>query len=397
MSSVVKSLSKCAVCESSQIEEAIHLPELPLSGTYAPKDRPKDFQGYDLTLMLCESCKHLQLADQLDPSTMYTAEDYHFRGGMSAKCNERLDCLLAFIKSSTKDRKFKTILDVGCNDLFFLNNLKDFADKLVGADPILKDRDGEVSPEGIHLIGKAVEELKVEDLPKKADLVLCIHTLEHLSDPKVALRNMLEVASDDAFFLIEIPNFEVLQNRKRFDQLFHQHLHYFTESSLTKLIESAGCKVVSKMQSDIHWGSLLFMFSKKGMITEKLSPLINPEAISKERIAEDYNCFKEKHNGVGEYLNQQENLYGYGAALLLPVMAYHWKSDLSGLKCIYDDDPGKEGLSYSNLNIEIKTPTQNSFNKEASFFVTAVDNFSSISRNLKSKPLKKIINPLDIA
>ena len=43
-------------------------------------------------------------------------------------------------KGIVKDEKFKTIVELVCNDLYLLKSLKLYADKLIGIDPILKGK-----------------------------------------------------------------------------------------------------------------------------------------------------------------------------------------------------------------------------------------------------------------
>ena len=59
-----------------------------------------------------------------------------------------------------------------------------------------------------------------------------------------------------------MPNFDTLVQRCRFDQVFHDHAHYFTERSLAKLLSNAGAEYVGHVEDYHNWGSIAVAFRK---------------------------------------------------------------------------------------------------------------------------------------
>lgn len=112
---------------------------------------------------------------------------------------------LTVLVETAKPLEPKTILDVGCGEGFTLTKLK--------AEKIGK------TLEGIEYLDRAIELGKqhhpdihikkgtVYDLPYKNnsfDLVICTEVLEHLEDPKKALKEMARVAKK--YCLFSVPN-----------------------------------------------------------------------------------------------------------------------------------------------------------------------------------------------
>ena len=89
-------------------------------------------------------------------------------------------------------------------------------------------------------------------------------------------------------------------------------------------------------------------------------------------------------------------IYGYGAALLLPVLAYHLKTDFSFLKAVIDDAKEKDGLFYANLPLEIQHSSKITKFNELTIFITAIDNVKPIMTKLFSYRPKHIIYPFHI-
>ena len=94
------------------------------------------------------------------------------------------------------------------------------------------------------------------DLPDRTyEVVLCGDVLEHTVDPVAVLRRLLRCATDDATFVISLPNVAHLAVRVmllfgRFPRmekgiLDKTHLHFFTRDTAEAVLREAGLRVAS--------------------------------------------------------------------------------------------------------------------------------------------------------
>ena len=96
-----------------------------------------------------------------------------------------------------------------------------------------------------------VEEAHLPD--KSYDCIVCADVLEHLADPLAVLNHLRRIATDDAHFIISLPNIAHLAVRlmllfgrfPRMDRgpLDRTHLHFFTRRTATDLLASAGLRI----------------------------------------------------------------------------------------------------------------------------------------------------------
>ena len=97
---------------------------------------------------------------------------------------------------------------------------------------------------------------KIEDAPlpdRTYEMVLCGDVLEHTVDPVAVLRRLRQAATDDATFVISLPNVAHLAVRLmllfgRFPRmekgiLDKTHLHFFTRDTAEAMLRDAGLKV----------------------------------------------------------------------------------------------------------------------------------------------------------
>ncbi|OIO59871.1 MAG: hypothetical protein COZ46_00160 [Verrucomicrobia bacterium CG_4_10_14_3_um_filter_43_23] len=395
MAVTLEKINECLVCGSQNLEEIVTLPNLPLTGNFVRANAQKDFSGFDLKLAFCQQCNHLQLAEQLHSEEVYTSKDYAFRVENSHTGRNNNILLVEHLKRACPNKIFKCVVDVGCNDLFLLRLVKAISHVQVGLDPIWSGSQEKRTDDGIYLFGGTIEDFDAKKLPKKPDLIMCSHTLEHLSHPREALEKMFDMGDEETLYLFEMPSSDIMRLRYRFDQLFHHHYQYFSKESLATLIEKAGGEVMSITQSNHHWGGLIVLFKKEGANSRQNSQHVKRTETTANTIKKEYAYFKEETARLAELINGiNEPFYGYGAAQLLPVNAYHWNWDFSNLKCILDDDPAKHDISYRNLNVRIQNPDISMNVQDSTVLITALDNLASILSNLKKDPPRRIINPL---
>lgn len=114
-----------------------------------------------------------------------------------------------------------------------------------------------------------------------------------------------------------------------------------------------------------------------------------------ERIRRSYKLFQDRLSSVSDLISTLEKpIFGYGAAQMVPTLAYHLKSDLDFLECIWDDNPDKNGLYYPHLAPPIRLKTDKNHWADVSIVLTALDSARPLLSRLMSQPVKHIINPL---
>lgn len=140
--------------------------------------------------------------------------------------------------------------DLGCGDGSYLKFLSRAGFKeLVGIDP---DANALAHSSGLGTIYQATaEQLPIEVSNRKFDIVLMSHALEHCINPVAAIESVKMLLAQGGTAIIEVPN-----NRARGFQRFGsawpwsdipRHLSFFTECSLSLILEKAGLIVSNRI------------------------------------------------------------------------------------------------------------------------------------------------------
>ncbi|OGN66140.1 MAG: hypothetical protein A2888_02575 [Chlamydiae bacterium RIFCSPLOWO2_01_FULL_28_7] len=385
---------QCNICLNSALEKIINLPKLPLTGIFVSKQTKSEV--FDQGLLYCLNCGHGQLENFLSPDLIYD-KTYTFRSSKSQIARFGNDFLYNFIVKNVENRKFNVALDLGCNDLYLIKKLFSHAKILYGIDPIWKKNN---IVDNVNVIGKFIENVNFKkDLLASPNIVISAHTFEHITNPKSVLELIVNNSSDDAIFFVEVPSLDTLINNHRFDQIFHQHLQYFSVASFMEMIHLCGCQYIDHVFNYNFWGgTMMFVFKKKkNKIINQKKIIFQP--MTTEVIKKSYKIFKILIDALLNKidLNKEDKFYGYGAAQMIPILAYHLGSDLNFLQCIYDENIEKDNLLYPNLIPKIKYLSDENLLKDKNVILLAIDSSKQILSKLISLKPKKILLPIDVA
>ena len=386
-----KHLSRCTVCSSENLKEIIDLPLLPLTGLYFPdKKLAKKSVSYDQGLNQCQDCGHAQLKNAIDPNEVYDETYTHRSSGSSISRNGN-DYLYKYINSNYQINKKTKLLELGCNDGYLLEKLSKNALYSCGIDPIWLDRDPPIS-EKFTIFGGFANQISKKLTPiHKPNLVVSAHTFEHTVSIFEELKCAVDFADDNADFIIEMPSFDTLIRLRRFDQVFHQHIQYISEASISKLVERLNCELIDIHYNYNYWGgTVIFAFRKS---SSRILQKISPQIISQNLINESLNDFNKFKHILERQISFHKEIYYLGAAQMLPILHYHIGEYIPKVLGILDDNESRIGKFLPSLE-HIETFSFRNLEKldlySAGFIIGAVDSSRAIIKRTKDLGMANI-------
>ena len=161
--------------------------------------------------------------------------------------DEKLETLEQHLQSRTKK-----ILDIGCGPGFFLRRAKKNGWQILGIEPSNLAATY-AQRQGIPVIIDFFQNINLKNLGK-FNAIHMFDVLEHTSNPIEILQNCYSLLKKGGIIVVEIPNdFNILQKTVQKVLKKHeywlappQHINYFNFSSLTKLLQKIGFKIILK-------------------------------------------------------------------------------------------------------------------------------------------------------
>ncbi len=382
----------CGICDSSNLVKLFDLKKFPITGIYIKKKLRKNFNYFfNQHLNICKKCGHIQLGNFVNPEFLYN-NFYSTRTSDNHLSKNGIEFFKNFLFDVTKKKTFRNFAEIGCNDIKLIKSLKSNFKHLYGIDPIWRSKKN-IKDKKITVIGGFIEKINLKKtIKEQVEIFSSTHNLEHLSDPYEALKKIVDYSDKDTLFFIEVPDVDLMIKNLRFDQIFHQHYHYFNFNSLNNLINKLNCKIIKKRINPNFWGGSILIAFKKDSKLQRKKIFKNIFHLQNKKILENYSIFKKHYKKLRNNLIEEKSLVGYGAGQMVPSFAYHLKSNLAFLDYIVDDNKNRQDQSYPNLKPKIRLSKDALISKKK-VLITALDGVKAISNKLKRKKID-FVNPL---
>lgn len=384
----IKKIDNCPCCKKS-MKVAIDLPQFPLTEFYEDFEEDKfEDKGYlDQKLLFCNDCSHASLSNIIDVEYIYDEKNYLTNTVGSAGAVKCLDNFYEFIKKNTKNFEFDNVIDIGGNDGYLLKLFSDKKHK-INIDPNARYVDG---VDEYKIFFEDIDANFLNQFEKK--LIVSSHTFEHVADPVRLMTNISDLIKKNEMFIIQLPSIEKLVQHKKFEQLCHQHLNYFSKKSLFKVFQSFGLKILDFEYDEAHFGTIRIAGlkdQKKGLTFD------NNEALTLGELKDSFEQYKTYMNIINQNIISAKNINGFGAGLMVPVL-YYFLPALKMLNNIYDENNTKNGKRFINLNVPIKKFSQNIDVTNQDIIITSITTKSAaraILKKLTDLGVKNIICPV---
>ena len=331
--------SKMCPCCNQLAEGIIQIEKYPLTEFYKIyENEGGELSGFlDQELCYCEQCDHLFLEKIIDVREIYTN---YLTTTTSSK--GAIDCLLNFKKFIDKKLDVENptyVIDIGGNDSYFLGLFDKSKFDLVNIDANAEGGDG------INIIRSFLEDVDLSTFSKDSKIIVSSHTIEHLQNPADLIKKIAAVVSGDDRVFLQFPSLEMMITDARFDQVCHQHLNYFSLSSISKLLKNYGLIVMNYEYDSSHFGTLRIMAKKSNSLDEVFAVTQNTSL----KILNRYSFFREYYSSLQNILqNKLNGQQGFGAGLMVPTLAYYLPL-INDLEIILDENASKFNMQFINL------------------------------------------------
>lgn len=181
----------------------------------------------------------------------YARPDYYARHAMvsdeHAAWDERLAALVARVPG-----RVARVLDFGAGEGHAVAALRRLGYAAEGIEPSATGRAGARRRYGFELWSAL--ESPASGCPPSFDLVIALHSLEHVVDPLATLRDLTNQVCPGGHVALEVPHADSAdlwfpRERERILSL-PAHLYHFTPQTLTRVVERAGLVVVEIVLSN---------------------------------------------------------------------------------------------------------------------------------------------------
>ena len=264
---------KLCICKN-KLSKKINFGNLPLINNYKSK---KNLKKYPVIVTQCDECLLIQLKYSVSDKLLFP-KNYSYLSGNSKEKLNNFASILNKIKKITKKNNPK-ILDIGSNDGSFLKLAKKDFTKVLGIEPT--DTADLSIKKGISTIKKPLNIKLAKKIVYKHssfDFIVATNFFAQTNHLVEILNSVKLILSKDGILIVEVQYLYDLLHQKGFDSFHHEHIAYYTASSIKKLLSKFNLYVFDGERLKVHGGMLrVYISLKRKPITKNLQKILNFE------------------------------------------------------------------------------------------------------------------------
>ena len=359
----------CRICAtSSRLELILDLGNQPWGNGFLTKEQIPFEKKYPLRTVQCSSCRAVQLDYTVPKETMFMNHTY--LSGTTKSLRQHFQRLAEHLNKKIHNLGLpKNVLDIGSNDGTQLIEYKKLGFTTLGVE----------SSENIAKI--ANDKNRITTLPNFFNENIAKNNIRttfsvinasgvffHLEELHSVCRGVKFLLHSDGIFVIQFIYLKEMVENLAFDQIYHEHLLYYTIESLSYLLNLHDLEIFDASKSKIHGGSLTAFVSHKGRYdkSEILSQLVREEAKSKineifrlkEFSTEIKNLKNTQKRMIQNWLEESKKIYGLGAPVKGNTLLNYYDLSTREIECLVERNPLRDKLYSPGCHIPVVLDTE---------------------------------------
>lgn len=303
---------ECYNCGNKDLKTVISFGLTPLANNLSISEKEKD-EMFPLQVNYCPNCHFCQLSHFVPANKLF--DEYFYLSSVGHSFVKHFENLADEL---VKEYKPKVVIDIGSNDGIFLGPLIRRGVQAIGVEPA-KNIAAIANQKGLRTINDYFENININNLPQ-ADIITAFNIFAHTKKIKEITAGVFEVLRPNGLFIIEVQYLVDMIEKLLFDNIYHEHLFYYSVTSLNNFFENLNKKIVKVEHIDTHGGSIRVYVKRKeeaNNIDESVKKFFDKEKNFVDKYETYLNFAKRIEDQKNKFLQQYENLdgltIGYGA------------------------------------------------------------------------------------
>jgi SAM-dependent methyltransferase len=256
---------RCRSCNDLAVTPVLSLGRTPLAnGLLSEPQLAEPEVTFPLDLVFCERCGLVQITETVAPEILFREYVY-----FSSYSDSAVASAGALAERLTRERGLgpsSLVMEAASNDGYLLQAYLRHGVAVLGIEPATNIA-SVARARGVPTLNEFFGPVVAAQLAaqgKRADVIHANNVLAHVPDLNGFVCALGQLLKADGVAVIEVPSLQTLIDRLEFDTIYHEHLCYFSLSSLVKLLARHRLDVVDVEKLDIHGGSLRVFAAHEG-------------------------------------------------------------------------------------------------------------------------------------
>ncbi|HEV8654996.1 MAG TPA: class I SAM-dependent methyltransferase [Candidatus Limnocylindria bacterium] len=258
-------VTACQACASTDLEPVLFVGFLPPVNTMPPiGTRPAEQPAYPAQVLRCPRCELVQLGLVVDPKILFPPE-YPYTSATTKILRENFAELYREVRALVGLKGPDLVVDIGSNDGTLLRNFQNGGHRVRGVEPTDQGRRADEAgiPTDVAFFGlNAARRIAARD--GRAAIITAANVFAHIEDVHAIIEAVAELLDDDGVFITESHYWLSLVETLQYDTIYHEHLRYYSLTSLKSLLAMHGFDTFHAKRIPTHGGSIRVYAARNG-------------------------------------------------------------------------------------------------------------------------------------
>ena len=269
MKNFSKIINTCQFSKKKDLKKILSLGFLPGVNQMFKIDSNKNSELFFPTNLVFSPSSQLFQIDNIVDKKILFPKSYPYTSSTTKILRENFEDLYNETYDLLKLEKKDLVVDIGSNDGNLLKRFKDC--RVLGVTP---EKIGyKAIKDGIPTIINYFDKRVVNQIIKKhgkAKVITATNVFAHIDKIDELVKNILKLMKPDGVFVNESHYFLSLVETLQYDTIYHEHLRYYTVTSLKNIFNKHGLKIIKVKNIKTHGGSIrVYATKNKNLIAHK--------------------------------------------------------------------------------------------------------------------------------
>ena len=257
-----KLIDRCQFSKKKDLINILSLGFLPGVNQMYKIGSKKNFENFFPTNLVYSPTSKLFQIDNIVDKKILFPKSYPYTSSTTKILSENFKNLYEESKKLFNIKENDLVVDIGSNDGNLLDKFKNC--RVLGVTPEIIGRMAiqKGIPTIIDYFTYKVSK-KILQLYGKAKIVTATNVFAHIDNIQELIKNILRILDKNGIFIIEAHYFLSLVETLQYDTIYHEHLRYYTVTSLKKIFDSYGLKILRVNKINTHGGSIRVYVARK--------------------------------------------------------------------------------------------------------------------------------------
>lgn len=377
--------ARCRGCDQVGLDPVLDLGMMPPSDRILTQAQlNEEERKFPLDVGFCPQCSLVQILETVSPEFLFGPDYMYFSSFSQAWLDHCRGNALELIDRRKLD-KSSLVIELASNDGYLLKNFVEKGIPVLGIDPAPRQAAAAekigVPTLNTFFTSEVAKKLKAEG--RQADVIIGNNVLAHVADTHGFVEGIQTLLKPDGVAAIEAPYLRDLVDHCEFDTIYHEHLCYFSLTSIDQLMRRHGLFLNDAKRLPTHGGSVRYYIEKVEKPTAELKRLLAEEketGMTQTRYYEDFARRVEKVRTdlatlVRKLKSEGCRIAAYGAAAKGTIMLNSAGLDSSVIDYVVDRNTHKHGWFMPGVHLEIR-PVEKLLEDQPEYVVLLPWNFS---------------------